>query len=296
MTQVTLPEALPVTDVLRPRATEPRWLRQIRRSPIAIVSILFMLTTVVLALGAEFIAPYDPLAQDVRIRLADPSWSHPFGTDAIGRDVLSRMIYGTRVSLLAAVFTVVLSVTVGVSLGLMAGYRGGIVDELIMRGVDAIVAFPAIVLALAFITAFGASLRSVVVALAVVSIPLYARLMRAQVLAIKDSDYVLAARSCGSSPIRIVMRHILPNVVAPIIVAATLGMSYAILAEASLSFLGAGVQPPTPTWGGMLNDAARYIHTNAFMTVFPGAAIFALVLSLNYLGDTLQDVLDPRSM
>jgi peptide/nickel transport system permease protein len=296
MTQVTLPEALPVTDVLRPRATEPRWLRQIRRSPIAIVSILFMLTTVVLALGAEFIAPYDPLAQDVRIRLADPSWSHPFGTDAIGRDVLSRMIYGTRVSLLAAVFTVVLSVTVGVSLGLMAGYRGGIVDELIMRGVDAIVAFPAIVLALAFITAFGASLRSVVVALAVVSIPLYARLMRAQVLAIKESDYVLAARSCGSSPIRIVMRHILPNVVAPIIVAATLGMSYAILAEASLSFLGAGVQPPTPTWGGMLNDAARYIHTNAFMTVFPGAAIFALVLSLNYLGDTLQDVLDPRSM
>jgi peptide/nickel transport system permease protein len=296
MTQVSLPEALPVTDLLRPRATQPRWLRQIRRSPIAIVSILFILTIVVLALGAEFIAPYDPLAQDVRIRLADPSWAHPFGTDAIGRDVLSRLIYGTRVSLLAAVFTVVLSVAVGVSLGLMAGYRGGIVDELVMRAVDAIVAFPAIVLALAFITAFGASLRSVVVALAVVSIPLYARLMRAQVLAIKESDYVLAARSCGSSPIRIVMRHILPNVVAPIIVAATLGMSYAILAEASLSFLGAGVQPPTPTWGGMLNDAARYIHTNAFMTVFPGAAIFALVLSLNYLGDTLQDVLDPRSM
>ncbi len=272
-----------------------RWARHFLRSPVSLVSLLCVLGTVVLALGADAIAPQDPLVQDVRDRLAAPSWDHPFGTDALGRDVLSRVIHGTRVSLSAAVSAVALSALLGVSLGIIAGYVGGLIDEAIMRIIDSVVAFPAIILALAFVTAFGATLRSVIFAITIVSVPLYARLMRAQILSVKETDFVLAARAMGASPWRIMVRHMLPNVLAPIVVAATLGMSYAILAEASLSFLGAGVQPPTPTWGGMLNDAARYIHTNMYMTLFPGAAIFILVLSLNYLGDTLQDAMDPRS-
>ncbi|MGE0598669.1 MAG: ABC transporter permease [Dehalococcoidia bacterium] len=295
MTQATAAEPLAASVLAGKRAARARWAKYFFRSPVALVSLAFVALMVILAVGAHWIAPYDPLAQNVRERLEGPSWAHPFGTDAIGRDVLSRMVYGTRVSLVAALGAVSLSVAVGVSLGLLSGYAGGLLDEVIMRLVDSIVAFPAIILALAFVTAFGASLSSVIIALAVVSIPLYARLMRAQVMAVKESDFVLAARSSGANPLRVVGRHILPNVMSPIIVAATLGMSYAILAEASLSFLGAGVQPPTPTWGGMLNDAARYIHTNTYMTIFPGAAIFALVLSLNFLGDTLQDAVDPRS-
>lgn len=280
---------------LGPPASRRKLVRTFLTSPVALVSLGLLLAIVVMAIGAAFIAPYDPHADNVSNRLADPSMSHPFGTDALGRDILSRMIYGARVSLIAAVFSVALSATVGVTIGLISGYRGGLIDEVMMRIIDSIVAFPTIILALAFVTAFGATLRSVIVALAVVSVPLYARLMRAQVLAAKESDYVLAARSAGAMPFRIVLRHILPNSLTPIIVAATLGMSFAILAEASLSFLGAGVQPPTPTWGGMLNEASRYIHTYPYMTVFPGAAIFVLVLSLNFLGDTLQDALDPRN-
>ncbi|MCZ7576440.1 MAG: ABC transporter permease [Dehalococcoidia bacterium] len=272
-----------------------RWSRHFLRSPIALVSLLCVVVALVLAFGADAIAPHDPLAQDVRNRLAAPSMDHPFGTDALGRDVLSRVIHGTQVSLTAAFSAVALSALVGVSLGIIAGYVGGLIDEVIMRIIDSVVAFPAIILALAFVTAFGATLRSVIFAITIVSIPLYARLMRAQIMSVKETDFVLAARAIGARPLRIMGRHMLPNVLAPIVVAATLGMSYAILAEASLSFLGAGVQPPTPTWGGMLNDAARYIHTNMYMTMFPGAAIFILVLSLNYLGDTLQDVMDPRS-
>lgn len=276
-------------------ASRRRWFRPFLRSPVSLMSLAVVVGCVVLAVASPIIAPYDPLAQSVPDRLQSPSGAHLLGTDALGRDVLSRMIYGTRVSLIAAGVSVLLSMSAGVTLGLIAGYLAGAVDEVIMRIVDAIVAFPAIVLALAFVTAFGASLTSVILALAIVSIPLYSRLMRAQVMAAKESDFVLAASSVGASPARAVLRHILPNVAGPIIVAATLGMSYAILAEASLSFLGAGVQPPTPTWGGMLNDASRYIYTNAYMTLFPGAAIFSLVLALNFIGDTLQDALDPRS-
>ena len=164
-----------------------------------------------------------------------------------------------------------------------------------MRIVDAISAFPSVVLALTFVTAFGATLSSVVVALAIVSLPLYARLMRGQVLAIKEADYILAARSLGAPPVSIVLRHVLPNALTPIVVATTLGMSYAILGEAGLSFLGAGVQPPTPTWGGMLTEASRFVYINRYLVFFPGAAIFLLVLSFNFLGDALQEILNPRS-
>lgn len=277
------------------KKSRERWARHFFGSPVALISLVCVVGTLLLAFGADVVAPRDPLAQNVLERLQGPSWSHPFGTDALGRDVLSRVIHGTRVSLAAAVSAVALAALLGVSVGIIAGYVGGLLDELLMRIIDSIVAFPAIILALAFVTAFGATLRSVIFAITIVSMPLYARLMRAQILSVKETDFVLAARATGVTPLRIMFRHMLPNVLAPIVVAATLGMSYAILAEASLSFLGAGVQPPTPTWGGMLNDAARYIHTNAYMTVFPGAAIFVLVLSLNYLGDTLQDAMDPRA-
>lgn len=295
MSEGAASESLVTTPRSAARQRRKRWVRHFLKSPVALISLICVVLALVLALGADVVAPQDPLVQDVRNRLAGPSWDHPFGTDALGRDVLSRVIHGTRVSLIAAFSAVALSAIVGVGFGIIAGYIGGLVDEAIMRVVDAVVAFPAIILALAFVTAFGATLRSVIIALAIVSMPLYARLMRAQILSVKQSDFVLAARSVGAHPWRIMARHMLPNVMAPIVVASTLGMSYAILAEASLSFLGAGVQPPTPTWGGMLNDAARYIHTNMYMTIFPGAAIFILVLSLNYLGDTLQDAMDPRS-
>lgn len=295
MSEGAASESLVTTPRSAARQRRRRWVRHFLKSPVALISLICVVLALVLALGADVVAPQDPLVQDVRNRLAGPSWDHPFGTDALGRDVLSRVIHGTRVSLIAAFSAVALSAIVGVGFGIIAGYIGGLVDEAIMRVVDAVVAFPAIILALAFVTAFGATLRSVIIALAIVSMPLYARLMRAQILSVKQSDFVLAARSVGAHPWRIMARHMLPNVMAPIVVASTLGMSYAILAEASLSFLGAGVQPPTPTWGGMLNDAARYIHTNMYMTIFPGAAIFILVLSLNYLGDTLQDAMDPRS-
>lgn len=271
-----------------------RWTRPFLTSPVALVSLVIFAGTIILAIGAPVLAPYDPLADEVTNRLAGPSLSHPFGTDPLGRDVLSRMIYGARVSIIVAVSAVAVSSTVGVGIGVVSGYLGGIIDNVLMRVIDSIISFPSIILALVFVTAFGATLRSVIIALAVVSVPIFARLMRAQVLATKESDYVLAARSAGAGPVRIIGSHILPNSMAPIIVAATLGMSFAILAEASLSFLGAGVQPPTPTWGGMLNEASRYIYTKPFMTVFPGSAIFVLILSLNFLGDTLQDALDPR--
>lgn len=246
------------------------------------------------ALFAPILAPYDPIDTAPRDSLNGPSASHWLGTDQLGRDVLSRIIYGSRVSVLVGVVAVGLALTVGVPLGLVSGYFGGLVDHAIMRAMDAIIAFPALVLALAIVGAVGPGTFQIMVAIGIASVPLYARLTRGQVLTIREQDYVQAARSLGASDVRVLARHILPNSLSPLIVQASLGVAFAILAEAGLSFLGVGVRPPTPTWGGMLSTALPMIERASYLSVFPGIAIFLTVLAINMLGDALRDVLDPR--
>jgi len=246
------------------------------------------------ALFAPILAPYDPIDTAPRDSLSGPSASHWLGTDQLGRDVLSRIIYGSRVSVLVGVVAVGLALTVGVPLGLISGYFGGLVDHAIMRAMDAIIAFPALVLALAIVGAVGPGTFQIMVAIGIASVPLYARLTRGQVLTIREQDYVQAARSLGASDVRVLARHILPNSFSPLIVQASLGVAFAILAEAGLSFLGVGVRPPTPTWGGMLSTALPMIERASYLSVFPGIAIFLTVLAINMLGDALRDVLDPR--
>ena len=249
---------------------------------------------VLMALVAPFISPYDPLKQDlVNARLA-PSAEHLLGTDDLGRDVLSRVIYGSRVSLIAGLVSVAIGVVVGSLLGLVAGFSGGVADSLVMRLVDAVLAFPGLVLALALGAVMGAGLFGVVIALGVVYTPTFARLMRGQVLSIREREFVAAARVIGSPAWRIVAKHVLPNVATPIVIQASLSIAFAILAEASLSFLGLGVPPPTPSWGGMINQGRGYLQQAPWIVFGPGAALFVTVLGLNFVGDAIRDALDPR--
>lgn len=249
---------------------------------------------VLMALVAPFISPYDPLKQDlVNARLA-PSAEHLLGTDDLGRDVLSRVIYGSRVSLIAGLASVAIGVVVGSLLGLVAGFSGGLADSLVMRLVDAVLAFPGLVLALALGAVMGAGLFGVVIALGVVYTPTFARLMRGQVLSIREREFVAAARVIGSPAWRIVAKHVLPNVATPIVIQASLSIAFAILAEASLSFLGLGVPPPTPSWGGMINQGRGYLQQAPWIVFGPGAALFVTVLGLNFVGDAIRDALDPR--
>ncbi len=250
---------------------------------------------ILLALFAPLVAPYKPDAVDFASVLKGPSREHLLGTDNLGRDMLSRTIYGTRVSLQVGIIAVGISLAIGTLLGLVAGYmNGSFVDSLIMRCMDALLAFPTLVLALAITAALGPSLTNVMIAVGVVGIPAYARLIRGQVLSVGQREYVEAARTVGASDSRIIWRHILPNVTAPLIVQASIGVAFAILAEASLSFLGLGVQPPTPSWGGMLSIGKDYLQYAAWMAIAPGAAIFLTVLAFNFLGDGIRDALDPH--
>lgn len=249
---------------------------------------------ILVAAFAPLLAPYDPLETRPAEALKSFSWEHPLGTDQSGRDVLSRMIYGTRVSLLVGVIAVGLAGSVGIPLGLVAGYFGGILDHVIMRIMDGIVAFPGLILALGIVATLGPGVRNVMLAVAFGSVPAYARLVRSQSLSLRTSDYVTAARALGANDARIVVRHVWPQVVSPVIVLASLGMGSAILAEAGLSFLGVGVKPPTPTWGSMLQQGFPLVYRSIWLPIIPGIAIFVLVLGLNFLGDALRDVLDPR--
>jgi peptide/nickel transport system permease protein len=249
---------------------------------------------VLLALLAPLVSPYDPVAASFMTVRKPPSMAHLFGTDEIGRDVLSRVIWGTRASLLAGVVSVAISLAVGVPLGLLAGYRGGWVDGLMMRFIDAMLACPFLILAIALAAFLGPNLTNAMIAIGISATPTFVRLTRAQVLSAKVEDYVEAARAVGNPHWRIALRHILPNVLAPVMVQATLAIAAAIIAEASLSFLGLGQQPPAPSWGSMLNTAKNFLSQAPWMALWPGLAIFLLVLAFNLLGDGLRDVLDPR--
>ncbi len=248
------------------------------------------------AFFGSWIVPYDPYAQDITAsKLLPPSTAHPLGTDELGRDLMSRIIVGTRVSLQVAVFVLSFAVVFGTVVGLIAGYAGGMVDEVLMRLTDMFLAFPALILAIAIAASLGRDLRNTMIALATVFWPWYARLVRAQVLSIKQRDYIEAARSIGMSRSRLIARHILPNAVAVIIIQMTLDVGYAVLATSSLSFIGLGAQPPSPEWGTMLSTARNYFRDAWWYMTFPGVALTLTVFAFNVLGDGLQDALDPRS-
>lgn len=265
-----------------------------KRHPMAAIAAFIILSFIVIAILAPVIAPYDPALTDGVNRLQTPSWDHLFGTDSLGRDVFSRELHGARVSLEVAVLAVLVAAGLGVPLGILSGYRGGIIDAIVMRLTDSVIAFPGLVLALTLVLVLGPSVINIMLALGIGAAPSYARLVRGQVLSLKHMEYITAARAMGATDIRIMARYLWPNTLPTIIVAATLTMGTAILAEASLSFLGVGVRPPTPTWGGMLNEAFTQIYVAPFLSFFPGLAIFVVTLSFNLLGDGIRDILDPR--
>jgi peptide/nickel transport system permease protein len=276
------------------RARRWRTLRHAARGRLAPFGAAVLLVAVAAALLAPLVAPHDPLKQNLNHALARPDRAHLLGTDNVGRDVLSRVIWGTRVSLVAGLGSVGIAVLVGGLLGLLAGYAGGRVDGLVMRLMDAVLSFPPLVLALALGAVLGAGLTGVVIALGVVYTPTFARLMRGQVLSITAREYVDAARALGVPGWRIAWAHVLPNATAPIVVQASLSVAFAILAEASLSFLGLGVQPPGASWGSMINAGRGYLQQAPWIVFGPGAALFVTVVGLNFVGDAVRDALDPR--
>ena len=269
-------------------------LRRLLRRPAASIGLAVIAGFVIVALGASVVAPYDPIATSFATVRKAPSVAHWFGTDEIGRDVLSRIVYGARASLLAGVVSVLISISVGVPIGLLAGYAGGMTDMLISRVTDALLACPFLILAIALAAFLGPSLTNAMIAIGISATPVFIRLTRGTTLAVKAEDFVLAARAIGNAPWRVAIRHVLPNIVPPLLVQATLAIAAAVIAEASLSFLGLGQQPPQPSWGSMLNTAKNYIDNSPWMAIWPGASIFLLVLSFNVVGDGLRDALDPR--
>ncbi len=270
--------------------------RNLRRHPRALVSGGFILILLLIAIGGPLLTRDDPKVSHPADGIQPPSVAHPLGTDDLGRDVLARVVAGARVSLTVGIIAVGIGLTAGVSLGLLAGTRGGATDLLIMRGIDALLAFPGLLLAIAITSALGPNLRNAMIAIGIVAIPVYTRLTRGQVLQVRAREFVEAARASGAGEARVAFRHILPNILNPLIVQASLSVAFAILAEASLSFLGLGVQPPAPTWGSDINHARAYL-SNGFwwMSVGPGVAILLTVLAFNFLGDSLRDLLDPRT-
>ncbi len=268
--------------------------RQLRRSKGALIGLTLLLCMVFLAVFSPLIAPYDPIELNAQDYLQSPRSEHLFGTDQYGRDVFSRVIYGARISLVIGLISVGIALLVGVLVGLVAGYYGGLLDSTLMRLIDVMLAFPGILLALAIVSILGPSLVNLMIAVGISSIPTYARLTRGSVLATRGELYVEAARVTGVPNRLILGRHILPNVVAPVIVAATLGVGAAILWAAALSFLGLGSQPPEPEWGRMLSEGRQYLRSQWWIATFPGIAIMLTVLALNMLGDGLRDALDPR--
>lgn len=268
--------------------------RRFARNKLALVGAGFIAVLLACAVLAPVLSPHDPTAMHPSQRLASPGTSFLLGSDEMGRDVLSRLIYGARISLQVSLLAVGIALAIGTALGLLAGFYAGLVDNAIMRLMDVIFAFPDILLAIAIMAVLGSSLRNVMIAIGIVYIPIFARTTRAMVLAVKEQPYVEAARSLGVSDLRLIARHILPNVAAPVLVQATLLLGFAIVVEAALSFLGLGTQPPNPSWGIMLSDGRGFMEIAPWLAVFPGVAVFLAVLSFNIVGDALREALDPN--
>jgi peptide/nickel transport system permease protein len=271
-----------------------RTMRRLAKRRTALLGLTVVVFFIALSILAPICSPYDPLATNWTIVRKSPSMLHFFGTDEIGRDILARTIWGSRASLMAGIVSVSLALAIGVPIGLVTGYVGGIVDGIVMRLIDAMLAIPFLILAIALAAFLGPSLTNAMIAIGVSQIPVFVRLTRGQVLSVKHEEYVEAARAVGNPAWRIVLRHILPNIIPPLLVQATLAAAAAIIAEASLSFLGLGQQPPNPSWGSMLNTAKNFLQQAPWMAIWPGLAISGLVLSLNLFGDGLRDALDPR--
>ena len=266
----------------------------ILREPLNVLALSFIALFAAAALLAPLIAPYDPLAQDLATRLDPPSGAHWLGTDQLGRDILSRLLYGSRISLVIGVVVVGLAGIFGTLVGLLAGYAGGLADEAMMRLTEVFLAFPPLILAMAIAGALGPSLTNAIIAIAAVTWAVYARLARGQVLSLRQREYVEAARSIGASRTRIMLRHLLPNAIAPLLIQASFDMGSAIISAAGLSFIGFGAQPPTPEWGVMISEGRNFISTQPWLSLFPGLSILFAVGAFNLLGDGLRDVLDPR--
>lgn len=269
-------------------------LRRLRRNRLAMAGLAIILVFIAMAAFAPWVATHDPLRSSFGQRLQPPSAEHWLGTDELGRDVFSRMVYGARISLRIGFIAVAIGILVGVPLGAVSAYYGGWIDLLVQRIIDVMLAFPGILLALVIIAILGSSLANVMIAIGIATIPTFTRLVRGSTLEVREMEYVDAARAAGAGPLTIMVRHILPNTIQPVIVMATLGVAGAILAAAGLSFIGLGAPPGTPEWGAMLSDARTYMRQAWWMATFPGMAITLTVLAINLLGDALRDVLDPR--
>ncbi len=269
-------------------------LKNLSRNRMAILGLIILLLLLVMGIFADFIAPYDYAKQDLTNAFQHPNAQHLFGTDEFGRDIFSRIIYGARTSLLVGFVSVGIAVIVGGALGAVAGYYGKRVDNVIMRLMDILLAIPQTLLAIAIVAALGTGLVNLMIAVGISTVPTYARIVRASVLTIREEEYIEAAKASGTSNAKIIIKHILPNCIAPVIVQVTLGMAGAILTAAGMSFIGLGIQPPNAEWGNMLSTGRDYIRGYSYMTMFPGLAIVITVLSLNLLGDGLRDALDPK--
>ncbi len=280
--------------VAQPKSPRQLAVRRFLGRPVAVAGLVVILVFILVAVAAPLVAPYDPIATSWTAIRKAPSWAHWMGTDENGRDVLSRVVFGSRASMLAGVVSVLIAAGIGVPAGLLAGFAGGWVDALLSRVVDAMLACPFLILAIALAAFLGPDLTNAMIAIGVSTAPRFMRVARAATLDAASNDYVEAARSIGNPAWRVAVRHVLPNIVPPVLVQGTLSIAQAIIAEASLSFLGLGQQPPDPSWGSMLNAAQRFLTQAPWLAVFPGLAIFLCVLSFNLVGDGLRDALDPR--
>ena len=296
-TEQDLEKNIENNNIVNPPKKKSIWMdvwRRLRKNKAAMFGLGIVTTLVLMAIFADVIAPYTYAEQNLGNVRATPSGEHWLGTDEVGRDILSRIIHGSRISLQVGALVIIFSVATGGILGSIAGFYGGLVDNIIMRFTDIILAIPNLLLAIAVLAALGNSLRNVVIAVSIGSMPQYARILRASVLTLRDQEFVEAARASGANDFRLITRHIVPNALAPIIVQATLGVASAILVVAGLSFLGIGLTPPSPEWGAMLSTGRNFITQSPHLTIFPGLAIMIVILGLNMFGDGLRDALDPK--
>ncbi|WP_031305716.1 nickel transporter permease [Brevibacillus panacihumi] len=278
-------------------ASRSQWkmmVSRFKKNKRAMVGFWMVVFCVAVALLAPWVAPYDPIEQNMQIMLEGPSLNHPFGTDEFGRDILSRIIHGTQISLMTGIVGVLIAVILGVALGTISGYFGGLADTLIMRIMDIFMAFPSFLLALAIVSVLGPGMINVMIAIGIFSVPTFARLSRSSVISIKDKEYIEAVKAMGGSHLHIIIKHVIPNSIAPIIVLSSMRIATAIITAAGLSFLGMGAQPPTPEWGAMLSTGREYLRVAPHVSTMPGLAIMFLVLGFNMLGDGLRDALDPK--